>query len=64
MKFIELTKITTKKNILINIGYIIAIDQGLSNGCRIYFREDSWVDVQESYFYILEMIDNMEDKII
>lgn len=64
MKFIELTKATTKKNVLVNINYIIGIDQGLHDECRIYLRNESWIDVQESYSDILEMIDNMEDKII
>lgn len=62
--FIELTKFITKKHILVNINYIVAIDQGLSSGCRIHLRDESWIDVQESYFDIIEMIDNMEDKII
>ena len=54
MKFIECLD-TNNKRIIINFDFIIAIKEQ-DKGCRIYVRDDLWIDVQQVYQDIYDLI--------
>lgn len=54
MKFLECTD-TSGKLIIINFNFIIAVKEQ-NKGSRIYVRDDLWIDVQESYQDLFNLI--------
>ena len=54
MKFLECTD-TSGKLIIINFNFVIAVKEQ-NKGSRIYVGDDLWIDVQESYQDIFNLI--------
>ena len=54
MKFLECTDIRGKL-VIINFNFIIAVEEQ-SDGSRIYFKDDLWIDVQQSCQDIFNLI--------
>lgn len=60
MKFIELTNIFGEA-VSINLLYITSILKN-KDFCRIYIRNDGYIDVTNSYEYIMTTIDEIGER--
>ena len=56
MNYLGLTKINDEK-VAINLKYVIAfLEKKESNGTRIYLRDNDFIDVIESFDYIIDTL--------